>query len=149
MRCPYCNHSKLKVTNKRESDSKSIRRRRECLKCHKRFTTYERVELIDLIVLKKNGSKEQFNRDKLKAGIERSCEKSSVSEEVIERMVESIEENLRKRSSTEIPSAIIGALVIRELKKVDKVAYIRFASVYKEFKDVDDFKDEIKILVKR
>ena len=129
MRCPYCTHAELKVTNKRESDSKSIRRRRECLKCHKRFTTYERVELIDLIVLKKNGAKEQFNRDKLKSGIERACEKNSVSEEVIERMVESIEENLRKRSSTEIPSAIIGALVIRELKKVDKVAYIRFASV--------------------
>ena len=141
MNCPFCSHQETKVTDKRDSGD-AIRRRRECLKCERRFTTYENIEL-DISVIKKDGRREQFNREKLKSGIIKACEKRPVSRELIEQMVREIEEKLVKKGG-EIESRTIGELVMKSLKKIDKVAYIRFASVYREFDDVDDFKEIIK-----
>lgn len=142
MRCPYCNFEETKVTNKRDVDE-GTRRRRECLKCGKRFTTYERLEPIDIMVVKKDGRREAFSREKLKQGIVKACEKRPVSQEQIEKAVNEIEEKLAKKGK-EVPSKAIGELVMSALKKLDKVAYIRFASVYHEFKDVEDFKRGLK-----
>lgn len=141
MRCVYCGN-KTKVINKRNIDS-GVRRRRECLKCKRRFTTYEKAE-VDLIVIKKDGRREKFDREKLKRGILKACEKRPVSIEKIDKMIAEIEEEIRKSKKKEIKSKIIGELVMKKLKKLDKVAYIRFASVYREFKDIDDFNKEIK-----
>lgn len=146
MLCPYCMQSELKVIDKREADEKSIRRRRECLKCGKRFTTYERIESADLIVVKKDGRRERFEREKLKRGILKACEKRPVTNEMIERVMDEIETDLRNEDRVEIPSKKIGQLVMRKLKKTDKIAYIRFASVYREFQDVDSFAKEVKSL---
>lgn len=145
MECPYCAHTKSKVTDKRDSPT-GIRRRRECLnpKCRKRFTTYERVEKSDLYVIKKDGRREKFNIDKLEMGIQRAFEKRPVSKEKIEKMINEIEEQIRKRGKKEIKTSIIGDLVSKKIKRLDKVAYIRFASVYKDFEDVKDFKRAIK-----
>ena len=143
MICPYCGHLETKVTNKRDSKG-FTRRRRECLKCKKRFTTYERAE-IEIIVIKKDGRREPFNRDKLKAGIMRACEKRPVPPEKIEQAIDEIEERLR-RAGKEIKTEQIGKMVMQKLKALDKVAYIRFASVYHDFKDMKDFKEEIKEL---
>jgi transcriptional repressor NrdR len=145
MECPFCSHADTKVTDKRDVDS-ITRRRRECLKCAKRFTTHERVEWSGIMIQKKDGRKEAFNRTKVLAGISKACEKRPVTPEVMERMVHRIEDTLRKRTGL-ITSSFIGELVSRELKKVDKVAYIRFASVYRDFADISDFKKEIKQLV--
>jgi transcriptional repressor NrdR len=123
------------------------RRRRECLKCEKRFTTYERIET-DLRVIKKDGRREQFDREKLKRGIVKACEKRQISDEMIETMVSKIEVTLKNKDSAEIPSSVIGELVSKELKKIDKVAYIRFASVYRDFDTVESFHDEVKKLLK-
>ena len=142
MRCPYCFHPGSKVTDKRDSDN-AVRRRRECLKCRKRFTTYERIELREIYVIKKDGRREPFNKEKLKAGISRACEKRPVSQEKIEKTVNEIEEKSRKKGK-EIKSSLIGEMVMNALKKLDKVAYIRFASVYHEFEDVMDFRKELK-----
>ena len=136
----------MKVVDKRESDEKAIRRRRECLKCEKRFTTYERIESVDLIVVKKDGKRERFDRDKVRKGIVRSFEKRPMTSEQIDKMVEEIETELRTGDEIEIPSKKIGELVMRKLKKVDKVAYIRFASVYREFEDIESFREELKKL---
>ena len=145
MLCPYCNHAETKVTDKRDSEGVA-RRRRECLKCGKRFTTYERVEF-DLIVVKKDGKRERFNRDKLKAGIEKAFEKRDFSAEKIDKIVSDVEARIhRKVKGKEIKSSKIGEIVMSKLKKVDKVAYIRFASVYREFGDLGDFKQELKDL---
>ena len=146
MKCPYCASEDLKVVDKRNSEEKSIWRRRECLKCGKRFTTYERVESADLIVIQKDGRRERFDRNKVKAGIIKSCEKRPVTNETIEKIVDEIEAELRSEDSIEIPSKKIGELIMKKLKRVDKVAYIRFASVYREFEDIESFQDELKKL---
>lgn len=147
MQCPYCSHEETKVVDKRETDSLEVtRRRRECLKCEKRFTTYERVE-IDLRVIKKDGRREAFSRDKVKNGMIKACEKRPVTAEQIESAIDKIESALRGRSSDEIKSAVIGELVSKELKKLDKVAYIRFASVYKDFEDIESFAEEVEQLI--
>jgi len=149
MKCPYCGSNETEVVETRDSeDLQTIRRRRECLKCQKRFTTYERIENINLVVIKKDGKREQFNRDKLRAGIVRSCEKTKVSMEDIERIVTEVERELLGGDSVEVDSKKIGQLVATRLKKIDKVAYIRFSSVFRRFVDVEDFEKEVKKLIK-
>ena len=143
MECPYCSHKSSKVTDKRSSPS-GVRRRRECLRCKKRFTTYEKAERGDLYVIKKDGQREKFNRDKLETGIEKAFEKRPVSRDKIQKMINEIEEQLRKKGKKEIKSSIIGDLVSKKIKRLDKVAYIRFASVYRDFEDISDFKKELK-----
>ncbi len=141
MKCIFCG-SETHVTDKRESPE-GTRRRRECLKCKKRFTTYEKAEQGDIIVVKKDGRRESFSRDKIKSGIIRACEKRPVSIDKIEKIVEEIEEKLRKRGK-ETKTEVIGKMVMNALKKLDDVAYIRFASVYMNFKDIKDFKQAVK-----
>ena len=149
MKCPYCGSKETEVVETRDSeDLETIRRRRECLKCAKRFTTYERIENINLIVIKKDGKREQFDRNKLKAGIIRSCEKTKISLETIEKIVVEIERELRTADSVEVESKKIGQLVATRLKTLDKVAYIRFSSVFKRFVDIEDFEKEVKKLIK-
>lgn len=149
MKCPYCGEVETEVVETRDSeDLETIRRRRACLKCGKRFTTYERVENINLIVIKKDGRREQFDRDKLKSGILKSCEKTKVSLDKIEKIVTEVERELRSGESVEIESKKIGQMVANKLKKIDKVAYIRFSSVFRRFVDVEDFEKEVKKLVK-
>ena len=148
MRCPYCQSEETKVIDTREAgDTEITRRRRECLKCQKRFTTYERVEGVEIIVVKKDKRREQFDRQKLMHGILRACEKRPVKQEKIEKMVDEIETELRNNEQTEIPSHVIGALVMDKLKNVDEVAYVRFASVYRRFKDVKQFIKEIEAVM--
>ena len=142
MLCPYCSNDETKVTDKRDSKNET-RRRRECLNCKRRFTTYEKVEPVEIFVIKKDGRREPFSREKLKSGIMKACEKLSVSGEQIDKAIFEIEEKL-KQHGREVSSKLIGELVMRQLKKLDKVAYVRFASVYKDFHDIDDFKKEIK-----
>ena len=137
MKCIYCS-SETKVTDKRESPE-GTRRRRECLKCKKRFTTYEKPEKKDIIIVKKDGRRERFSQEKLKNGIVKSCEKRPVSIEKINKIINEIEEKLRAKGK-EVKTDFIGKMVIQKLKKLDKIAYIRFASVYRDFKDVRDFK---------
>lgn len=149
MKCPYCGSEETEVVETRDSeDLETIRRRRECLKCEKRFTTYERVENINLVVIKKDGRREQFDRDKLKNGIIRSCDKTKVSVEQIDKIVTDIERELRGGDSVEVKSEKIGQMVAVRLKKIDKVAYIRFSSVFKRFVDIEDFEKEVKRLIK-
>ena len=147
MQCPYCNAEETKVTDKRDSGSTS-RRRRECLKCGKRFTTYERVEL-DLNVVKKDGRREKFLRDKLFRGIDKNLQKRPFTSEQIEDIVNDVEAKIHRiAKDKDIKSSKIGEIVMNKLRRVDKVAYIRFAAVYREFEDIDEFKDEIKKLGK-
>ncbi|HLC46895.1 MAG TPA: transcriptional regulator NrdR [Candidatus Nanoarchaeia archaeon] len=149
MKCPYCMHPEHKVMDKRETpDGKAIRRRRECLKCEKRFTTYERIEVIELVVVKKDGRREDFDRSKILSGLKKACEKRPVPIGRIEESVNSIEADLLKRDTTEITSKDIGEMLMKKLKKLDQVAYIRFASVYRNFKDPEDFEEEVKKLGK-
>ena len=149
MKCPYCNYYDTSVLDSRDSeDLGSIRRRRECLKCEKRFTTYERVDMVDLIVLKKDGRREQFDRKKLMTGMLKATEKRPVTMDQIEKAVDEIEMELRKRESIEIPSAAMGDIVLKRLKKLDELAYIRFASVYRSFDDLETFEKEVKSLIK-
>ena len=147
MLCPFCSHPETKVTDKRDVGRIS-RRRRECLKCEKRFSTQEAIELSELRVVKKDGRREDFDYNKTKRGIMRACEKRPVDEVTIEKMINSVEQKLRKRG-TVVKSSLIGELISKELKKIDKVAYIRFASVYRDFADISDFKKEIKDLVRK
>ena len=145
MRCPYCTADETKVTDKRDCESVA-RRRRECLKCGKRFTTYERVEL-DLNVIKKDGRREKFSRDKLFEGIDKNLQKRPFTSEQIDKIVDDVEANVyRVAKGKDIKSSRIGEMVMGKLKRVDKVAYIRFAAVYRDFGDIDDFKEEIKKL---
>jgi len=130
-------------------DLSSIRRRRECLKCGKRFTTYERIEMIDLAILKKDGRRENFDRVKLINGLKKATEKRPVSVEQVEDTADAIERELRRRDTIEIPSTVVGEIVMRKLKALDKVAYIRFASVYRSFEDVESFEKEIKNLLNK
>jgi len=147
MLCPYCLNKESKVIDKRDSEGKT-KRRRECLKCKKRFNTLEVVERSEIKVVKKDGRRENFDCDKIRRGIEKACEKRPVSSKDIDKMIANIEKRLM-RSGKEIKANFIGDLVSRELKKIDKVSYIRFASVYKDFTELDDFKKEIKELIKK
>ncbi len=150
MKCPFCSHTETKVVDKRETEEELVtRRRRECLDCEKRFTTYERVEMSNITIVKKSEKHEPFNRDKLKRGLFKACEKRPVNAEQIEIVVNEIETELRSKDTTEIPSTVIGELVMRKLKKLDKVAYIRFASVYREFADLETFEKELRNLLKK
>jgi len=146
MLCPYCKNPATKVIDKRDAQE-ITKRRRECLKCGRRFNTREAVEQSILRVIKKDGRREIFDREKLKRGILKACEKRPVEMEKIDLMINKIEERLRKKGK-EVSTRVIGENVIKELKKVDKIAYIRFASVYHEFTDISDFKKEIKELAK-
>jgi transcriptional repressor NrdR len=141
MECVYCGDAS-KVTDKRKSPD-GVRRRRECLKCKKRFTTYEKVSKGDFYVKKKDGRREKFDRDKLERGIEKAFEKRPIPKEKIDKMVNEIEESLGKKGK-EVKSSTIGELVMRKIKKLDNIAYIRFASVYRDFQDVKDFKKELR-----
>ena len=141
MKCIFCG-ANTRVTDKRESPN-GTRRRRECLKCKRRFTSYERPEQKEIMVVKKDGRKELFSREKLMAGIIRACEKRPIPIEKIDKIVDNIEEKLRQKRK-EIKTKILGEVVINKLKKLDKIAYIRFASVYRDFQDIKDFKKEIK-----
>ena len=143
MRCPYCSGFSSKVTDKRESNE-GIRRRRECLGCGKRFTTYEQIKKGDLFVIKKDGGREEFDKNKLERGIHKAFEKRPVSKEKIDEMINQIEEQLRKKGEKEIKSSVIGELIMKKIKKLDNVAYIRFASVYRDFQDINDFKSALK-----
>ena|SRR3989344_404985 len=145
MDCPYCFNQSSKVTNKRMSPF-GVRRRRECLKCKKRFTTYEKIEKSGLYVIKKDGRREQFIREKLESGVQKAFEKRPIEKEKIDKMINEIEEQIRKRGKKEIKTSIIGELVMKKIKKLDNVAYIRFASVYRDFQDVRDFKKELREL---
>jgi len=145
MFCPYCSNKETKVIDKRDVNGLT-KRRRECLKCERRFNTFESVERAELRIIKKDGRRESFDIEKIRKGILRACEKRAIGEEKIEKMLINIEDKLRKQGK-EVPSSFVGELVSRELKKVDKVAYIRFASVYRDFTDISDFKREIKELV--
>lgn len=149
MRCPYCNNTSSEVVETRVGEEGvHIRRRRVCNECSKRFTTYERIEAVTLIVRKRDGKREQFSRDKLKIGLVKACEKTKISLQEIEEIVASIEKQLRCGDSLEVESTHIGMLIADELKKKDKLAYIRFASVFKHFVDLDDFAQELKVLNK-
>jgi len=143
VKCPFCNYKETQVTDKRDSESET-RRRRECLKCKKRFTTYEKVEVANLRVIKKDGIREIFDVEKLKRGIIKACEKRPVSLEKIEQATREIETKLAESNKKEIWTKTIGELVMKAIRKLDKVDYIRFASVYREFKDISDFKKQLK-----
>ncbi len=145
MRCVYCNNKNTKVVDKRDSNEGS-RRRRECLKCGKRFTTYEKPEALDISIVKKDGRREAYRRDKLANGIMIACQKRPISSEKIGKAVTSIENRIKERKSKEIPSQSVGELVMKKLKTMDKVAYIRFASVYRSFGDIKEFEKELKAL---
>jgi len=148
--CPYCAFTDSKVIDSRESeDGKTTRRRRECAKCGKRFTTYERVETLDILVIKKDGGREPFDRDKVRAGVVEACTKRPVTAEQIDKLVDEVEAEVRAAPTKEIPSKKIGDIVIRKLRKLDKVAYVRFASIYREFTDLEDFQRELQKLLKR
>ena len=150
MKCPYCNYEETQVIDTRDTENlESTRRRRECMKCGKRFTTYERVEEADIIIVKKDGRRERFQRQKVLNGIIEACEKRSIPLEKIEKLVDEVESDLRKRDSVEVESKIVGELVMKKLKGLDKVAYIRFASVYREFEDLDRFTEELEKLQKK
>jgi len=144
MKCPYCGFLEDRVIDSRESeDGLQIRRRRECLRCQKRFTTYEEIEKSPLIVVKKDGRREKFMRDKIFNGIQKACEKGPVSTEQISLIVDEIEQQLRQNFEKEVSSKDIGTLVIEKLRNLDQVAYVRFASVYRQFKDVSEFQKEV------
>lgn len=145
MKCPFCGNAENKVIDSRISkDGDAIRRRRECVSCGKRFTTYEFVEEVLPTVVKKDGRREPFDRTKIRSGIKKACEKRPISTDVIESIVDRIEQRCQEYPDKEIPASVIGEQVMKELQNLDGVAYVRFASVYREFRDVSDFLDELK-----
>jgi transcriptional repressor NrdR len=147
MKCPFCGHEEDKVVDSRTSkEGQAVRRRRECLKCEKRYTTYEYIETVPLTIIKNDQRREPFERQKLLQGILSACKKRPISRETIDGIVDRIEDHFQKLSKTEIPSSEIGKLVMNELFKLDDVAYVRFASVYRKFKDKDEFVSEVKEL---
>jgi len=147
MKCPYCRENNNKVIDSRLSkDGNAIRRRRECMSCDRRFTTYEYIEDIPLMIIKKDKRREVFSREKVRAGLQKACEKREISMNVIESYIEELERDLRESEAKEIPSTIIGEKMMAILHRLDKVAYVRFASVYRDFKDVTDFENELKTL---
>lgn len=148
MKCPYCSHLESKVVDSRPADEgSSIRRRRECLECHKRFTTYETMESLPLVVIKRDGSRQTFDRSKLLSSMLKACEKRSVSMSTLEQIANEIEQTLQNEMEREVPSTEIGELVMEKLKSVDEVAYVRFASVYRQFKDISTFMNELNKLL--
>ena len=148
MKCPYCAHLESKVVDSRPAEEgSSIRRRRECLECHKRFTTYEIVESLPLMVVKRDGSRQAFDRNKLLNSMLKACEKRSVSMETLEKIADEIEQSLQNELEREVRSTEIGELVMEKLKDVDEVAYVRFASVYRKFKDINSFVAELNKLL--
>ena len=148
MKCPFCAHLGDKVVDSRESkEGEVIRRRRECLDCGRRFTSYERIDEIPYMVIKKDGSRERFERQKLIAGLLKACEKRPVSISAVEKVADRVEAMLQERPEKEIPTAEVGAFVMQELKRLDKVAYVRFASVYRHFRDIGEFMNELKDLL--
>ena len=148
MKCPYCSHLGDKVVDSRESkEGEAIRRRRECLDCGKRFTSYERIDEIPYMVVKKDGSRERFERQKLVAGLLKACEKRPVSLTSLDAVADRVEGSLQERPEKEIATTEIGGFVMEELKKLDKVAYVRFASVYRHFRDINEFAEELKLLL--
>lgn len=149
MKCPYCGKENTRVIDSRPTDDSSIRRRRQCDECGKRFTTYEKVETLPLIVVKKDNNREPYEREKIVAGIVRSCHKRPISMTQINDMVDDIEGQIFNMGEKEIPTTTIGSIVMDKLKDLDEVAYVRFASVYREFKDVNTFMDEIKKILKK
>ena len=149
MRCPFCDHLENKVVDSRLSrEGEAIRRRRECLGCQRRFTTYERIEDMLPSVIKKDGRREPFDRQKILQGLKKACEKRSISVEVLEGVADRIEKKIQELGKSEIPSQVIGEEVMKELHELDQVAYVRFASVYREFKDLGEFMNELKELIK-
>ena len=147
MRCPFCEQDGSKVLDSRALEGGvSIRRRRECLACARRFTTYERVEESPLLVVKKDGRREQFDRGKILAGLRKACEKRPIPAEALEKLTDEIENELRNRGDREVPTVEIGEYIMKALRNIDEVAYVRFASVYREFKDLETFRQELETL---
>ena len=147
MKCPYCGYQESKVVDSRPADEGSIRRRRECLRCERRFSTYETVESLPMVVIKKDGSRQTFDRSKVLRGIQRSCEKRPVPVADMERMATEIEQELQNNLEREISTELVGEMVMDKLKKADEVAYVRFASVYRQFKDINTFMSELNKLL--
>ena len=148
MKCPFCGHPKDKVVDSRESGSgDAIRRRRECIHCGRRFTSYERIDEIPYLVIKKDGRREAFDRAKLTAGLHRACEKRPVSAKSLATLVDEIEQMVQDSTDREIEAKAIGERVMERLRELDKVAYVRFASVYRQFKDINEFMDELKVML--
>ena len=147
MKCPYCGYQESKVVDSRPADEGSIRRRRECLRCERRFTTYETVESLPMVVIKKDGSRQTFDRSKVLRGIQRSCEKRPVPVADKERTATEIEQELQNNLEREISTELVGEMVMDKLKKADEVAYVRFASVYRQFKDINTFMSELNKLL--
>jgi len=148
MKCPFCKKEETRVLESRQSED-SLRRRRECKKCGRRFTTYERQEATNLLVVKRNGARQMFSREKLRRGLLRACEKRPVSIDQMENALDRVEDQVRKKRIGEVSSKVIGELVMKQLKRLDKVAYIRFASVYLDFKDPEDFENALQEVQKR
>lgn len=149
MKCPYCRHDETKVIDSRVSQEFAIRRRRECLQCGRRFTTYEKIEETPVKVIKKDGSRVPFDREKIRAGLEKACYKRPISDDQIERIICDVEAEVYESFDREVPSREIGEKVIEALSKLDQVAYVRFASVYRDFKDVSDFVEELGPMLRR
>ncbi|MDD3284285.1 MAG: transcriptional regulator NrdR [Patescibacteria group bacterium] len=148
MRCPICNNEATKVLDSRvATDGVTVRRRRECLKCNFRFSTIEEIEILDIKVVKRDGKKELYNKDKLRNGIKKSLEKRNKDDQEISQLIRAIEVDVQKKKSNEISSELIGDIVMKHLKKFDKVAYIRYASVYRSFEDLETFEEELKNLI--
>ncbi|MGN0993573.1 MAG: transcriptional regulator NrdR [Butyricicoccus sp.] len=149
MKCPFCNYADSKVVDSRPTDEgTSIRRRRECLQCGKRFTTYETIERLPLMLVKRDGTREPYDRNKLLAGVMKACEKRPVSQTVLEQLVDTVEQKLFGTLEYEVSSKMIGEMVMEELREIDEVSYVRFASVYRQFKDINTFLDELNSLLK-
>ena len=147
MQCPYCNYKESKVVDSRHTDRNSIRRRRECESCKKRYTTYETIETTPIMVIKKDNTREYFDREKIKNGLIKSCEKRPVSMDQIEGVISYIENEINKNYMTEIETRMIGEMIMDKLKDIDEVSYVRFASVYRQFKDINTFVNELKTIL--
>ena len=148
MHCPYCRHGETKVVDSRSSQEVAVRRRRECLECERRFTTYEKIEESTIKVIKKDGTREAFDRDKIRRGIDKACYKRPVSDEDVEAIVAGVELDLYENYKREVPSRYIGEQIFDALRQLDQIAFVRFASVYREFKDVNDFVEELEPMLK-
>ena len=148
MQCPYCNYKESKVVDSRHTDSNSIRRRRECESCKKRYTTYETIETTPVMVVKKDNTREYFDREKIKNGLIKSCEKRPVSIDQIESVVSYIENQINKNYMTEVETRLIGEMIMDKLKDIDEVSYVRFASVYRQYKDINTFVNEVKTIIR-
>ncbi|MBO7564869.1 MAG: transcriptional repressor NrdR [Clostridiales bacterium] len=150
MKCPFCGHMEDKVIDSRPAeDGSAIRRRRECLSCSSRFTTYEKVELLPLLVVKKDGTREAYSQEKLLGGLMKACEKRPVSSDQVESIVTYVENQIQNSAKREISTNEIGEMVMKQLKEIDEVAYVRFASVYRQFKDVNSFMEELQDMLKK